>query len=356
MTKLKTLAYAVSLTLLAGSTCTYAAVANTVTVGVRGGYSIMNGSDGFSDEDNGYGYGIYAGYNFCPYFGIELGVNRFDGMEVRHSSYSNKADFYSQGPEAAARFAFPLDDKGSDIYLRAGAYWSSNYFDVNGHRYSNSEISPLVGLGVQYAFTKNFSVRAGYDHYFDVYDHQATGRTFGNSKVDLGYAYVGFQFNFGGSTPEPVAETPVVAQTVVKEHITTLNFDAETLFAFDSATVTENGQQVIKEKLNKLNSYDAQNLTFEVSGYTDRIGSDSYNQKLSEDRASAVANVLIDNGVNESSIVSVKGYGESNSVTGDKCDNVKGRDALVSCLAPDRRVEVSVNGDFVEEIEVTVEE
>lgn len=36
--------------------------------------------------------------------------------------------------------------------------------------------------------------------------------------------------------------------------------------------------------------------------------------------------------------------GESNPVTGNTCDSVKGRNALIDCLAPDRRVEIEVKG------------
>lgn len=36
--------------------------------------------------------------------------------------------------------------------------------------------------------------------------------------------------------------------------------------------------------------------------------------------------------------------GESNPVTGNTCDNVKQRAALIDCLAPDRRVEIEVKG------------
>ncbi|MGF7488635.1 porin OmpA, partial [Pasteurella bettyae] len=36
---------------------------------------------------------------------------------------------------------------------------------------------------------------------------------------------------------------------------------------------------------------------------------------------------------------------EANPVTGNTCDAVKGKKALIACLAPDRRVEVSVQGN-----------
>ena len=42
--------------------------------------------------------------------------------------------------------------------------------------------------------------------------------------------------------------------------------------------------------------------------------------------------------------VTAVGYGKANPVTGNTCDAVKGRKALIACLAPDRRVELQVQG------------
>ena len=50
-------------------------------------------------------------------------------------------------------------------------------------------------------------------------------------------------------------------------------------------------------------------------------------------------------------MIKAVGYGEANPVTGNTCDAVKGRKALIACLAPDRRVEVSVSGQHQQTIE-----
>ncbi|MGY2437078.1 OmpA family protein, partial [Escherichia coli] len=80
-----------------------------------------------------------------------------------------------------------------------------------------------------------------------------------------------------------------------------------------------------------------------VIGYTDRIGSDAYNQKLSEARARTVADFLIGKGL-PAGKVAIQGQGEANPVTGSQCDGIKGKNELIACLAPDRRVEVKVEG------------
>lgn len=64
---------------------------------------------------------------------------------------------------------------------------------------------------------------------------------------------------------------------------------------------------------------------------------------LSERRAQSVVDYLISKGIPADKI-SARGMGESNPVTGNTCDNVKQRAALIDCPAPDRRVEIEVKG------------
>ena len=51
-----------------------------------------------------------------------------------------------------------------------------------------------------------------------------------------------------------------------------------------------------------------------VSGHTDSVGRDAYNQRLSEQRAKAVTDYLVSSGVPRASVVSVKGMGEAQPV------------------------------------------
>ena len=76
-----------------------------------------------------------------------------------------------------------------------------------------------------------------------------------------------------------------------------------------------------------------------VHGYTDRIGTDEYNQQLSEKRAWAVAGYLMDKGVPPYKLT-VVGRGKIAPLsTPEECKGLK-RDALIDCLQRDRRVEV----------------
>ncbi|MBP7511180.1 MAG: OmpA family protein, partial [Bacteroidia bacterium] len=89
-----------------------------------------------------------------------------------------------------------------------------------------------------------------------------------------------------------------------------------------------------KKALDNLGKQLIENKTTYISieGFTDNVGADSLNQKLSEERATAVKSYLIAKGV-ESSRIRTKGLGSKNAVASNK--NEKGR-------IKNRRVELRV--------------
>jgi outer membrane protein OmpA-like peptidoglycan-associated protein len=126
---------------------------------------------------------------------------------------------------------------------------------------------------------------------------------------------------------EPVAKAPV-----------RVSFDAEPLFSFDKSVVRSDQRGKLDEFVASLKG--AKYDSISVIGYADRIGTEKYNQKLSERRANAVKTYLVRQGVPAGKI-NAEGRGESGPVTGDTCSRQRGK-ALIACLEPDRRVDVSV--------------
>ncbi len=78
-------------------------------------------------------------------------------------------------------------------------------------------------------------------------------------------------------------------------------------------------------------------LKMQVEGYTDSVGGDEYNQKLSEQRASAVRDFLVQQGVSMNN-VSATGYGKNDPIA----DN-----STAAGRAQNRRVELVVSGDAI---------
>src|SRR6185437_7287151 len=78
-------------------------------------------------------------------------------------------------------------------------------------------------------------------------------------------------------------------------------------------------------------------LTIQVGGYTDNVGGDEMNQKLSENRATSVRNYMVGQGVTANS-VTARGFGNSEPVATN--DNAAGRQE-------NRRVELVVSGEAI---------
>ena len=148
------------------------------------------------------------------------------------------------------------------------------------------------------------------------------------------------------ATPAPVVSTPAVPQTpaavtVSKETYILLS---DTLFLFDKSGRSEmlpGGQERLATIAQRLASYKSiEALT--VIGHTDRLGSDSYNDKLSTSRAATVKQIIEGLGVKAGKSEAV-GKGERSPVT-TNCSDKLPRNKLIDCLQPDRRVTIEVSG------------
>lgn len=130
--------------------------------------------------------------------------------------------------------------------------------------------------------------------------------------------------------PAPVAPTPAVMPSEP------IRLSSDALFKFDRSDLTPQGRDRLSQLLQQVQSASQiQNIL--VIGYTDRIGGDSYNLALSRRRAESVRDFLVAGGV-PAADVQVDGRGNADPVV--QCSDA-GRAALIACLAPNRRVELS---------------
>lgn len=98
-------------------------------------------------------------------------------------------------------------------------------------------------------------------------------------------------------------------------------------FEFDSAELPANADEGLENALAYMSRYpDGQ---YEVAGHTDGIGSDAYNQNLSERRAQAVADYLVANKGVAADQITVVGYGESMPVASNETDSGRARNRRV---------------------------
>ncbi len=147
--------------------------------------------------------------------------------------------------------------------------------------------------------------------------------------------------------PESCAALVQPQPEVAKEQAPTETFSLSTdaLFAFDKsdlADIEADGRGQLDELAGKIAAQGDHVAAIHVLGHTDRLGDEAYNNALSQKRAYAVMRYLVEHDV-PGDRISVAGLGESRPVkTG--CTQAS-HEALVDCLAPNRRVEVLVYGN-----------
>jgi OOP family OmpA-OmpF porin len=202
-----------------------------------------------------------------------------------------------------------------------------------------------LGLGFQLGLSERWSLQADVK---TVRGFIQDDQDFGFSRSNNKYASLGFNYAFNPPPrPAPViapapAPAPVAAVIVQQtpppppppQKFEKVTLSATELFGFNSATLTS--PQPKLDEIAAVLQADPSITDVDINGFTDRLGSDKYNLKLSQRRAEAVRSYLVGKGV-DGSRLKAHGLGKANPVV--ECHQKK-RAELIACLAPNRRVEV----------------
>lgn len=132
-------------------------------------------------------------------------------------------------------------------------------------------------------------------------------------------AGVGAYFYFRRK-PETPIPTPTPEPNVLQDAFDNLNFD------FGKSTIRQSSFPALDKLAQTL--VEAKNWKLEIDGHTDDKGSDSYNQKLSQDRANAVKTYLVSKGVVADTITAT-GYGETKPIVKNDSDANRERNRRV---------------------------
>jgi len=119
------------------------------------------------------------------------------------------------------------------------------------------------------------------------------------------------------------------------------SLNADTLFAFDSATLQIGGMAELDKLVTRVQEMKIQVDTLKVTGHTDPLGSETYNLALSKARAQSVLDYLSSKGLKADN-VEVQGVGANALVKqAAECQGL-GDTEQKACLAPNRRVVVEI--------------
>jgi outer membrane protein OmpA-like peptidoglycan-associated protein len=117
---------------------------------------------------------------------------------------------------------------------------------------------------------------------------------------------------------------------------------SDVLFDFNKATLKPGAREKLSKLAGILLAYPG-SYQLEIEGHTDSVGSDEYNQRLSQDRATAVQTYLTQEGVKAEKIIAVRGFGKSKPVTTN--DTAEGRqmNRRVEIVIADRELQPPAN-------------
>jgi OmpA-OmpF porin, OOP family len=330
---------------------------------VAPGIGMMHTDSDLDADNNSAAYNLRVGKEISEHWDVQLGLShsKADEDSKRYTNGDYKQTLF--GVDALYMFS---RDKFRP-FLLAGLGGARNKVDYTGSGNpdgSNTSWMANVGAGVQYFFNDNVGLQADLRHVWSrAEDNRAT--LFGNdSKETVGNTYLNLNvvFKFGApkkvAMAEPVAAEPSMADIAPYDEealpplqeaeaepmgpapaaFEKMTLQAEVLFGFDKDVLKDEGKKVLDvEVVEKMKAHPEVELVL-ITGHTDRIGDDKYNQKLSERRAAAVKKYLASQGIEESRLHAV-GKGEAEPVA--DCKGVRGK-KLIECLQPNRRVVVEI--------------
>lgn len=316
------------------------------------------------------GYKVFLGQQLTTNLGLELGfyklgTSRFTATTVPTGVLRGLTKV--QGANLDLVGQLPVTDKFS-VLGRVGAAWSRTRAEYAGTAAavvsnpdpSRRKTNPKIGLGLQYAFSPGVVMRGELERY------RVNDAVGANGRVNM--VSVGFVFPFGGgSAParrsmatEPVRQTvyeptvvapvapvaqaaPRVAPMPIAVERQKVAYSAESMFGFDQATMTAEGKAALDSFAKELEGTRFDLIV--VEGYTDRLGTATYNQALSLERAEAVKSYLVSSGRVDPARISTVGNSQADPVTTlADCPGKEKTAKLILCLQPDRRVEIGVSG------------
>ncbi len=313
------------------------------------------------DNNRDTGYKIFGGYQINKYFSLEGGyfnLGDFGYTATTVPAGTLNGNIRLQGVNLDGVGTLPITDQFS-VFGRVGLNYAQarDGFSSTGlvpvpanANPGKTELNYKLGAGLQYDFTKSLGMRLEAERYRI---NDAVG-----NRGDIDLYSLGLIYRFGvekpAPTPRPAEPEPVAAapapepvaeaapQPVHRKVVFAADSSVDSLFDFGKSDVKPSGKAAIDKFTTDIKGADFSRIT--VTGHTDRIGSHAYNMKLSQQRAEAVKAYMVESAGIPADKIEAQGVDGADPVTKPgECKGKKVSKALISCLAPDRRVEVEVN-------------
>lgn len=167
---------------------------------------------------------------------------------------------------------------------------------------------------------------------------KATGGKAGTGAVIGGIAGLAAGGALGNYYDKQAKELASIADVIKGENGLQVLLKNDILFDVNSAVLSQEAIQTLKDLNRVLKKYPKNRIV--VQGFTDSTGSEAYNKQLSTQRAQAVYNYLLSNGLKTLSI-SYVGYGESNPIASNDTEagRAKNRRVVLSITANEKDIQ-----------------
>jgi len=302
---------------------------------------------------------LFGGYQFNRYFAVEGGyfdLGKFGFTSTTLPTGSLHGQIKLRGFNLDLVGTLPLSERlsaigriGAQVARASDSFSGTGAVQVLGPNPSKRDMNYKVGLGLQYEVNPSFLVRGEAERYRinDAVGNRGDINMFSVTLVfPIGRVPASVPLSTPVSTyvaPPPIAEPPRPMPPPPAPPRQRASFSADSLFAFDAATLRPEGRNALDGFIAQLGG-----LQFDaigIEGHSDRLGSTAYNQGLSLRRAEAVKDYFVAQGRLAPEKLMVSGKGEASPVTRpEDCKGQKATPQLIACLQPDRRVIVEVNG------------
>ena len=308
---------------------------------------------------DGWGGGINLGKNLNKWWNLEFSAQyeQLDGESVlgpiAHGNYKN----WNLGLDALLFFnrsAGYEANPGFQPFVVFGVGGIQDRVDSTWLLSGSSTWSWTANAGAGFLYHFNDRVAARVDGRYR-WDDNKGGYGWGGNFGDW-VATVGVQIALGDKPRPPApppAPLPVAARAAppppppAAPVTRTFEFSADGMFAFGSSTLTPVGKSRVDNFIKGFRESALTVTAVKIIGHTDPIGSEAFNQTLSDKRAKTVADYMVTQGVSQS-IITTAGAGESQlKITEAECKaqgKAKTRQALIDCFALNRRIEAQVTG------------